>query len=634
MTPTLLSDLLAKNAEKVCSHLLPKGRKRQGEWVCGDSSGNAGESLKIALTGEKVGVGCDFATGETFGDLLDVWQATQRVGLAQAMEQACTFLGIVNDGESSRPHKTYQRPARPLTVKRIDRNGAVYAYLKSRGLTDSVLETFKISEENGQWIVFPYLRDGELVNIKYLSLERTPEGKKQMRQVAGAEPCLFGWEALDTSFPTARSVTLVEGEFDCLTLQQCGVPALSVPNGGGGGKKQDWIISDYERLSRFDTIYLAMDNDEPGKQAEREIIQRLGSERCRIVTLPHKDANECLQAGIRDFTPYLRSAKSLDPEELKAADYFTDAVMEKFYPVPGSYTGMKTSWSSFNEILTFDRRQLIIVTGFSESGKSVALGQIALQGLMDGEKFCIASFEMPGKVTLWRMVRQLCGEERPTPERIIQAMQWLRDKLWIFNLVGTAKAKRMLEVFKYAVKRYQIQQFVVDSLTKCGISEDDINGQKAFIEQLCDFMHEYNCTIYLVAHQRKAETDGMIPGKAGVRGSSTITDECDTLISFYRNEKEVNGNGDSMSGKYKKGKKEEEVREEKPDTVISILKNRETGKHGKCSLWFDKGSLQLHETRYPTPINYLSTILSQQVTAPPDFEPVKAHSNTLVTYTF
>ena len=64
--------------------------------------------------------------------------------------------------------------------------------------------------------VFPYLRDGELVNVKYRNIAE----KKDMRQEGGAEPCLFGWHLID---PKARAVAICEGEIDAMTLHQSGV---------------------------------------------------------------------------------------------------------------------------------------------------------------------------------------------------------------------------------------------------------------------------------------------------------------------------------------------------------------------------------------------------------------------------
>lgn len=599
MHPAELSRIANLHAESICRHLLPNGKRIHHEWCVGDLFGSEGRSLKIALEGSKIGVWSDFATGDTGGDLLDLWQETQRCSLREAVAQMSSFLHIVYDGKETRPKRSYERPDKARIVKevkRLNKQGRVYTYLKSRGLTDQALDEFRISEEKEEWMVFPYLREDGCINIKYIHIERDENNKKRCRQMNNAEPCLFGWLALENKYPSTREVTICEGEIDCITLHQCGIPTLSVPNGGGGGRKQDWIENDFDRLSNFDTIYLCMDSDQAGKEAENEIVRRLGNERIRLVQLPYKDANECLKHNIIDFRYYLRSARSLDPSELKPADYFTDQVLDKFYPSEGSYRGMRTPWKKVNEALKFDRAELIIWTGFSGSGKSLILNQIAAQGMLDNEKFVICSMEMPGKVTLWRMTRQLTGQEKPTRERINHTMKWMSDKLWILNIIGTGKVDRILEVFKYAVKRYDIRNFIIDSLTKCNIAEDDYNGQKEFIDKLTDFATQYQVIIHLVVHQRKPMNEDGRPGKFGVRGAAAITDEASTVISLWRRNEEEETN--------KRKKKVVEI--DPPNAVLSIVKNRETGIEGKFGLYFDIESLQYREEKEETRIDYLS----------------------------
>lgn len=612
MTPAKLSSLLNAQAESVCRHLLPNGRKVRNEWVCGDPYGTEGNSFKIVIEGDKVGVGSDFAGNENFGDFLDLWMVNQSVDLREAMARACSFLNVVNDGEDSRPKREYSRPERPKSVSRFTKGGEVHTYLRSRGLTDEVLEEFRINEthrNDGAWIVFPYLRDGKHINTKYLKVER-PDGKKVCHQEKNPEPCLYGWDALDKKYPNDRRVVICEGEIDCMTWHQCGIPALSIPNGAGSGEgKHDWIFSDYDRLDRFDHIYLSMDMDDAGKKAEVAIIKRLGEDRCRRIELPYKDANECFAHGISDFRKYVLSAKSNDPIELKSAGYFRDEVMDKFYPKPGSFKGMKSPWKGLNESLVFNHQELVVWTGFSASGKSALLNQVSIQGMLDGERFCIASFEMSAKSTLWRMVRQIVGERLPTATEINRAIDWLEERCWIFNIKGTAKKDRMLEVFKYAMRRYDIRQFVVDSFTKCGIDDDDKAGAKVFIEQLCDFADQFDSTVHLIAHQRKPYDEDAKPGKHGVRGSSVITDEAHTVISVWRPPQDK----EETPHKYplKKSKQEPVDSFEKPDTIIRILKSREEGIESEHKLYYDADSIQFHEQRQ-VPVHYLNQYKSTE----------------------
>lgn len=904
-SPSQLAALLTERAATVCEHLLPGGRIVGREYHAADSGGGSGHSLKIVLEGDKAGIGADFATGETFGDLLDLWCLCRGVGLGQAMAEASSFLGIAVDGSKSRPDKTYQRPQRPVAVKRLSEDGKVLAYLKSRGLTEQALDDFRVAEQDGEWIVFPYLRDGVHVNTKYLHVER-PDGKKQVRQEKGAEPCLFGWHALEKRFPTTRFVALTEGECftgdaqilttsgwvnfedyseggvaqwnngviewvtpialirkpfdgelieycsqqfyslttpghklvsldkkhrpyfhsakegprnsahyiprcgvingkgiplsnaqialclavsadaaidirkgtygdgpsrrknlsiryarmaftkqrkitriegiakelgvtisnstvssgyrsicfslpdwvpgrilpwdwielataeqrifilnelmewdgcriknrsmtrysstllenaewvqamahtsgycstvakrerdsfswfdvsvlnekststwqsvrsdrvkytgdvycvtvpsgaivvrqkgivsisgncDAITLHQCGIPALSVPNGGGGGNKQEWVNNDYDRMSRFDTIYLCLDGDDPGQQATAEIAKRLGPERCRTVTLPHKDANECFKNGIRDFRTYLLSARAFDPAELKPAHTFAEAVVERFHPSKSAFRGLDTPWASLNALTTFRRGQYVLWTGFSGSGKSTLLSQTIVHGLLKGERYVWFSGEMPARMTLSWLVTQLLGEREPNPKKIRDTMAWLRDKLWIVDVVRNIDGKRLFELFRYAAKRYDIRNVVIDSLLRCGLREDDNDGQKGFIDLLCDFKLEYDAIVHLVAHQRKPDDEWSKPGKFGVRGASAITDEADIILSVWATPNEEQ-NEEPRPRRIKSLTVNHEC-----DTILSLIKNRELG--GKLpirlQLYFEHNSLQFHE---------------------------------------
>ena len=53
--------------------------------------------------------------------------------------------------------------------------------------------------------------------------------------------------------------------------------------------------------------------------------------------------------------------------------------------------------------------------------------------------------------------------------------------------MGSANTAEMIETFRYAARRYGVKQFVVDSLAKLGMAEDDYNGQKQAMESIVGF---------------------------------------------------------------------------------------------------------------------------------------------------
>ena len=300
-------------------------------------------------------------------------------------------------------------------------------------------------------------------------------------------------------------MTLCEGEIDAMSLYQLGISALSVPFGGGVGGKHEWIENEFTNLEVFDEIYLCFDNDDAGKTAAKSISERLGDYRCLMVTLGMKDASECLKCGLnRDDMAYLFSdAKTLDPEELKDAILFEQDSWDYANPKPGDFVGYVPLWEKVQDRIRFRVNELNIWTGMNGHGKTQFLGQILLHMLSQGARICIASLEFKPGALLNRMVRQATALNNCSRGYHEAVFQWFHKRIWLFDLQGTAKATRLLEVFLYARRRYGIDVFVIDSFTTLDYAEDDYKGQKVFIEKLRDFKNQHNCQVHLVAHPRK-----------------------------------------------------------------------------------------------------------------------------------
>lgn len=578
---------LSQCAEDVARYLLPQGKKIGNEWKVGSISGEQGSSLGVCLTGEKSGLWCDFANGnDDSGDLLDLWAKSRNLKISEAIKEATSYLGI------SLPHfEAYKIPnfVKPQQkVLSVPSDSLVMKYLvNERKLSIATIQAFKIGQ-NGNAIVFPYLRNGEVFFIKYLKLERI-NGKKQMHVEPNCEPCLFGWHMLPDA---SRSVIICEGEIDAMTLHQYGLPALSVPLGAGGGKKHEWIEYEFDRLAIFDEIFLCMDDDKEGYIATKELIERLGRHRCRVVKLPLNDANECLQAGISAETikNCFDEAKTLDPDELKPANQFVEQVIEEFYPQPGAFIGYLAPWEKTTGKILFRPEELSIWTGINGHGKSQFLGQIILGMMQQSARVCIASLELKPKRLLMRLTRQAGALAKPSIEYIKAIHQWYEDKLWLFDLVGSAKSKRLLEVFLYARQRYGIDVFVIDSLMKLDIAEDDYNAQKAFIEQLCDFKNQHNCQIHIVVHPRKGLDESRPPGKLDSKGTGAISDLADNCFSIWRNKEKERLTQAKACGALLTEK--EETILNATDCKWSCDKQRNGDWEGVLGFWFHADSLQ------------------------------------------
>lgn len=562
-----LSLRMAEHASTIAAHLLPRGKKVAGEWKAGSVTGEEGKSLSVRLTGAKRGLWKDFAAGDG-GDLLDLWAATRSLSIAEAMVEAMGYLGI-RDDMPKREARSYKRPSRPSCKTPA---AGVRAWLNGRGITDYTIEEFRIGEQirDGKTIaVFPYLRDGELINAKY----RDVADKRGMRQEAGAEPCLFGWHLIQ---PKTRRVAITEGEIDAMTLHQFGIPALSVNAGAGN---HQWIENEWERLERFSEILVCFDDDEAGQKGAREVVQRLGLERCRLVKFGAKDANQWLQDGAcgEDFHGALAEARSIDPDELvQIADFFGQ-VKALFYPAPNAAPMPRLLLGDkYHDCVEFRGGEVSVWTGINGHGKSLMLNQVLLGLMHQGERVCVFSGEMPAVVQAKRLVKQATGLDRPTPGYIDATRDWVMDRMWLFNVIGTAAISRLLEVFRYGAKRYGIRHFVIDSLMTTDVPEDGpgaLSAQKKAMQDLAAFAKAHDAHVHLVAHPRKARDESMAPGKMDVGGSGKLTDAADNVFSVWSARREE---GD-------------EEPEEKPDALLELHKQRNGDvQHRKFWLWFNR----------------------------------------------
>ncbi|MDV7393147.1 bifunctional DNA primase/helicase, partial [Arthrospira platensis SPKY1] len=452
------------------------------------------------------------------------------------------------------------------------------------------------------------------VMVKQDSCKRDSTGKRiepPRPTSADQKPILFGWQAVPKN---CRRIIITEGEIDAMSWAQCGQPALSVPFGGGTGAKHQWLDHEYDDLERFDEILLSFDNDATGQAAIEDLVNRLGPYRCRIIEgLPTKDANEALQKEILDpdtAKALVNRAKFLDPEELRKASIYTDQVVEMFHP-NGDEPGFYSPWEKTTYLFKFRPAELTIINGVNGHGKSEVMGHLMLAAMDQGERVCIASMELQPKRLLHRLMRQACAVTGavPTPEYIRAGMHWTEEKLWLFDVTGTAKAKRILEVFEYAHKRYGIKTFVVDSLMKCGIAEDDYNGQKAFIEALCDFKNKYSLHIFLVTHSRKGESEEKPTGKMDIKGTGAISDLADNVFVIWRNKPKERDIQRLEKGEFRGKENPQTALEEahaKPDAVLYCCKQRNGDWEGAIGLHFCPYTKQYLNSQSDKPKPYIN----------------------------
>lgn len=531
-----LNNALKQRMGELVSMLYPNAKVKGNIAHLGSITGEAGDSFHIHVGGAKIGCFIDHANPtDKGGTPLYLWSKAKGISFAEAVREAKDFLGIRSDmGVKKHMPKQYAAPQiKGLGIKRMEPNMPSMDYLVgARKIDPMVIAANKIGDCNGgDTIVFPYFDDGndKAVHIKFLNVERDADGKKKMWSSEGTKRCLFGKPAVTDN---DREIVITEGEIDALSYQSVGIAAVSVPN---GVSDTEWIELDWFWLERFEKIYISTDMDGPGREAAQKIAQRLGLHRTFIVGLPFKDANECLTNGMgrEKFLECLNTSKQIDLEEIKSAGTYIEQVWELFDNRKGP-VGYPTPWEDLP--LRIRPGELTVFSGYSGHGKTQAINHLLIHLVSLGAKIFDASLEIKPSKTLQMMSRSALGKREPSDKgELVDCLEWLNQSMWFYDYVGVVNRKRLLEAMIYARKRFGIEIFVIDSLFKCGISGDDLDGQRVFMDELTSFCNDTNAHVILVAHSRKTENEDRVPTKTDIAGSQDINNAAFNVIIMWRN---------------------------------------------------------------------------------------------------
>lgn len=312
-----LARRLARNAESVCRHYLPEGRRQGRYWLIGNVEGTPGRSMFVRLTGLESGKGAagkwtDAATGE-HGDLLDLIAANRRLGsLAETLEEARHFLSLPAPG----PHETTQRTPAPVgspeaarrlwAISQAIHGTLAETYLQGRGIRD-LRNCGCLRFHPNCWYradrddrtdtpdAFPALiaavrdNDGTLTGLHRTWLDPTSKGKAPVATPRRAMGDLVGHGV--RFGPSGTTMIAGEGIETMLSLRQI-IPAIPMI---AALSAAHLVALQFSPMLR--RLYIARDNDAAGRTAHDDLASR--AQEAGIDALP-------LDARLGDFNDDLR----------------------------------------------------------------------------------------------------------------------------------------------------------------------------------------------------------------------------------------------------------------------------------------------------------------------------------------
>ncbi|APG49274.1 DUF7146 domain-containing protein [Phaeobacter porticola] len=284
---------LAENAEGVCRHYLPAGRREGSYWIVGDLQNNPGRSLFVRLNGPASGPGAagkftDGATGE-HGDLLDIIR--ERTGISRfpdLLTEARAHLGrpqpVLPDApvpkKAKAPGGTPAAPARLFAASVPVAGTLADTYLRARGLTQGgTMSALRFHpkcwhRDEGQTRSIPRpaliaaVTDGagalQGVHRTWLALDG--QGKADVETQRRAMGHLLGNAVRLT--PHEDILVVGEGIETMLSLSEAasGLPVWAALSSGHLGAVQ--LPEGLQRL------YIAIDRDPAGQRAAERLIAR------------------------------------------------------------------------------------------------------------------------------------------------------------------------------------------------------------------------------------------------------------------------------------------------------------------------------------------------------------------------
>jgi twinkle protein len=267
------------------------------------------------------------------------------------------------------------------------------------------------------------------------------------------------------------------------------------------------------------------------------------------------------------------------------------------FALPPQQQGTYLPWQKTAELFRLRRNELTLWPGINGHGKSLVLNQVALCAAAQSERCLIASMEMRPVLTLKRFVRQALKKREPGPKEIREFHSWSDNRIWLYNQLGSVEWRKLIAVCRWAVAKLGITQVVIDSLMRCGIAETDYDGQKAFVDALCSFKNDHDVSVHLVMHSRKKDDEYGAPGKFDAKGTGTIADLADNVMTVWRNKKkEMQREQGIVTPELVKA----------PDALIICDKQRNFDWEGRIGLWYHRESMQFVENGSdPQPVDIM-----------------------------
>lgn len=331
---------MAPRARDILLYLFPNGRIEGNEFITGDIHGARGRSLKVSLSPDKLGVGSDFATGETYADLIDLWASQSgRVARRHDFNDICEEIeSFIGNPHTNATYRSIQESRAKEDKSYRGSPTATYYYTDALNCVIAYVQRYD------------YIKDGKKMK------ETIPWDGDARKHAAPSIRPLYN----QSGIASEDHIVFVEGEKTADALIAQGIPATTSMGGSSvPAHKIDWSPISGK------TIIIWPDADAPGQKYAEMVSEngvRLG---CQVKTLNLPDglpdgwdAADAIDEGIdprafifeNDTQPPARSRLEFKtPLEYQGEPEPTEWLVEGGIPlgVPGMVAAMGDTGKSY-----------------------------------------------------------------------------------------------------------------------------------------------------------------------------------------------------------------------------------------------------------------------------------------------
>jgi len=487
-----------------------------------------------------------FGCGES-GNSIDFLIKYKKIELPEALQILADKYNIMSESIEIPKISHFKKPLLKSDTKLSEK---LIEWFSKRKISEKTLLELKVGEglewmpqtkKDENTIQFNYFRNNELINTKFR------DGKKNFKLVTGAELIMYNLDSVKDE----KTIIIVEGEIDALSIYECGYKnVISVPNGAGVGKNNlTYFDNSIDFLPEDCSYILALDNDTPGNNLRDELARRLGIENCSTVIFKDcKDANDCLVKYGKDaIIESIKDAKEYPIVGVFNANDIKNEIWD-FYNnglPPGCGIGM----AEIDQHIKFKEGYMTIITGIPGHGKSEFLDFILCRlNISHGWKTALYSPENhPLELHFSKFAEKMTGKSfegrnKMSPLDLEAMINYHAENFFFINPESDFTVQSITKAVKQLVRKKGIKAFVIDAWNKLDhkYTTTETKYISEVLDELAMFCEKNGVHLFLVAHPTKIMKDKKtgfyeVPNLYSISGSANFYNKTANGLTVYLN---------------------------------------------------------------------------------------------------